>query len=370
MLKYLIEKEFKQIRRNAFIPKLILFMPVLMMFVMPWAANLEIRGVRLNVIDQDHSVLSGRLIRKIISSGYFELTGQSDTHPQALQSIKAGDVDMVIEIRPHFERDLLKGEPVPVMISANAVNGMKAGLGSQYLTFIVNDYAAELRQEQGLAAAPHNLPVCVISPLYRFNPHLDYKVFMIPALMVLLLTTLTGFLPALNIVGEKETGTIEQINVTPIPKKMFILAKLIPYWIIGFVVLTLCIGIAAFLYGLIPVGNIGVIYVFATVYILVVSGIGLVISNYSDTMQQAMFLMFFFMMILILLSGLFTPLSSMPDWAQKITLFNPLRYFIQVMRQVYLKGSGFGHLLPQFFTLCIFAAVMNLWAIISYKKSS
>lgn len=370
MLKYLIEKEFKQIRRNAFIPKLILFMPVLMMFVMPWAANLEIRGVRLNVIDQDHSVLSGRLIRKIISSGYFELTGQSDTHPQALQNIKAGDADMVIEIRPHFERDLLKGEPVPVMISANAVNGMKAGLGSQYLTFIVNDYAAELRQEQGLAATPHNLPVCVISPLYRFNPHLDYKVFMIPALMVLLLTTLTGFLPALNIVGEKETGTIEQINVTPIPKKMFILAKLIPYWIIGFVVLTLCIGIAAFLYGLIPVGNIGVIYVFATVYILVVSGIGLVISNYSDTMQQAMFLMFFFMMILILLSGLFTPLSSMPDWAQKTTLFNPLRYFIQVMRQVYLKGSGFGHLLPQFFTLCIFAAVMNLWAIISYKKSS
>lgn len=369
MLKYLIEKEFKQIRRNAFIPKLIVFMPLMMMLVMPWAANLEITGLRLHVIDHDRSVTSGRLIQKIASSGYFELSGVSETNEEALYSVEAGATDIVMEIRPHFERDLLKEGFSPVMISANAVNGMKAGLGSQYLASILSDYAAELRKEYGAVAPPAALPRYRLVPHYQFNPHLDYKIFMVPALMVLLLTSLTGFLPALNIVGEKETGTIEQINVTPIPKKMFILAKLIPYWIIGFVVLTLCIGVAALVYGLLPAGNIGVIYLFAAVYIVVVSGMGLVISNYSETMQQAMFLMFFFMMILILISGLFTPLTSMPDWAQKITLFNPLRYFIQVMRQVYLKGSGFGDLLPHFFTLCLFAVVMNLWAIASYKKS-
>lgn len=369
MLKYLIEKEFKQIRRNTFIPKLIVFMPLMMMLVMPWAANLEITGLRLNVIDHDRSVASGRLIQKITSSGYFELSGFSETGEEALRNIEAGKTDILLEIRPHFEKDLLKEGFGAVLISANAVNGMKGGLGSQYLSSILSDYAAELREEQGALVPPQGLPHYNLAPHYKFNPHLDYKIFMVPALMVLLLTSLTGFLPALNIVGEKETGTIEQINVTPIPKMMFILAKLIPYWIIGFIVLTLCIGVAAWVYGLLPAGNISVIYLFASIYILVVSGMGLVISNYSETMQQAMFLMFFFMMILILISGLFTPLSSMPDWAQKISLLNPLRYFIQVMRQVYLKGSSFGDLLPHFFTLCLFAVLMNLWAIASYKKS-
>lgn len=370
MLKYLIEKEFKQIRRNAFIPKLIVFLPFMMMIVMPWAANLEIRGLHLSVIDQDHSSDSQRLIQKILSSGYFKLTDVSATYEQALHSMETGTADILLEIPQHFERDLLKEGASPVMITANAVNGMKAGLGSQYLASILQDYTRDRIEAYGLSAGQAGMPHYTLLPRYKYNPHLDYKIFMVPALMVMLLTVLAGFLPALNIVGEKEAGTIEQINVTPIPKKMFILAKLIPYWIIGFVVLTLCIGIAALLYGLFPVGNIAWIYLFATVYILVISGMGLVISNYSDTIQQAMFVMFFFMLILILMSGLFTPLNSMPDWAQKITLFNPLRYFIQVMRQIYLKGSGFGDLLPQFFTLCAFAVGMNIWAILSYKKNS
>jgi ABC-2 type transport system permease protein len=208
-----------------------------------------------------------------------------------------------------------------------------------------------------------------IEPNYKFNPHLDYKVFMVPALMVMLLTLLTGFLPALNIVGEKEIGTIEQINVTPVKKLMFIFSKLIPYWLIGFVVLSLCILIARLVYGLIPMGSLLTIYFFASIYILVVSGMGLVISNYSNTMQQAMFVVFFFMMIFILMSGLFTPISSMPDWAQKITILNPLKYFIQVMRLVYLKGSAFVELIPQFFALCYFAVGFNAWAVLSYKKS-
>lgn len=370
MLKYLIEKEFKQIRRNTFIPKLIVFLPIMMMIVMPWAANLEIRGLHLGVIDHDHSPGSQRLIRKITSSGYFTLTDVSPTYAQALQSVEAGSADILLEIPQHFERDLLKEGSSPVRISANAVNGMKAGLGSQYLASILQDYTREQLDAHGASAGHPGAAHFNLLPRYKFNPHLDYKIFMVPGLMVMLLTTLAGFLPALNIVEEKEAGTIEQINVTPIPKRMFILAKLLPYWMIGFVVLTFCMLIAAWLYGLYPVGNIAWIYLFATVYILVISGMGLIISNYSDTIQQAMFLMFFCMLILILMSGLFTPLNSMPEWAQKITWFNPLRYFIQVMRQIYLKGSSFGDLLPQFFTLCAFAIVMNIGAILSYKKNN
>lgn len=192
---------------------------------------------------------------------------------------------------------------------------------------------------------------------------------MIPALMAMLLTLLTGFLPALNIVGEKEKGTIEQINVTPVRKSVFILSKLIPYWLIGGVVLTICFGLAAFVYRLFPAGSIGTIYLFAVMYILIVSGFGIVISNYSGTMQQAMFVMFFFMMIMFIMSGLFTPVNSMPEWAQMISRFNPLTYFIQVMRLVYLRGSGLSDLLPQMMALSGFAVFFNGWAILSYKKN-
>lgn len=370
MLKFLIEKEFKQIKRNAFLPRLIIAMPIMMMLIMPWAANQEIRGIKLSVVDNDRSTYSERLIHKIISSGYFELTDVSPTNDIAMHSIESGNADIILEIQDDSERNLVNEWRSAVMISANAVNSMKAGLGSSYLVSILMDYAGELREEYIQTVGGATIPTFGISPQYRFNPSLDYKVFMVPALMVMLLTLLTGFLPALNIVGEKEAGTIEQINVTPVKKIMFVLAKLIPYWIIGFVILIICMLLARFVYGILPAGSLFTIFLFATIYILVVSGMGLVISNYSDTMQQAMFVIFFFIMILILMSGLFTPVTSMPGWAQKITIFNPLKYFMQVMRLVYLKGSTFSEMTSQFFALCSFAIVFNIWAVLSYKKSN
>jgi ABC-2 type transport system permease protein len=336
-----------------------------MLLVLPWAANQEIRNIRLSVVDNDHSTYSQRMIEKIIASGYFTLTDFSTSNPHAMESIEAGKADIIMEIQPNFKRDIVKNGAADVMISANAVNGMKAGLGTSYLASILNDYAKELTLEKGGAVS--NIQPSVNM---RYNQHLDYKVFMIPALMVMLLTMLCGFLPALNIVGEKESGTIEQLNVTPIKKFTFILAKLIPYWVIGFIVLTVCFGIAALVYRLFPVGNLLTIYLYAGVYILVVSGLGLVISNYSATMQQAMFVMFFFVMILLLMSGLFTPISSMPEWAQSFTAINPLTYFMQVMRAVYLKGSSLPELLPQLCALLGFAAVLNGWAVLSYKKNA
>ena len=374
MIKYLLEKEFKQIFRNAFIPKLILAMPVMMMLVLPWAANQEIKNVKLSVIDNNRSVVSERLINKIVASGYFRLTDVSTSYNEAMQSVDAGEADIILEIPQEFEKNLYKSGIANVMISANAVNGMKGGLGSAYLSGIINDFANELKiKNEELREGSEHLLILnsqfLIVPQFRFNPKLNYKVFMIPALFVMLLTLLTGFLPALNIVGEKELGTTEQLNVTPMNKAIFILAKLIPYWIIGIVIVSICMGLSALIYGLFPAGSLATIYLYAVIYILVVSGMGIVISNYSDTMQQAMFVMFFFMLIIILLSGLFTPISSMPKWAQTITAFNPLRYFMEVMRAIYLKGSSMRELLPQFFALCGFAVAFNSWAIMSYKKS-
>jgi ABC-2 type transport system permease protein len=369
-LRFLIEKEFKQIRRNSFVPKIILMMPFTMMLVFPWAANQEIRNVKLAVVDNDRSTVSQRLVRKVTASDYFALTDVSATFPEALSGIESGDADIVLEIAPGFEYDMVRDDAGRVMIAANAVNGTKGTLGTSYLSSILADYAAELREETGTPQAIAQTPSFNISPQYKFNPRLDYKVFMVPALMVMLLTLLCGFLPALSIVGEKEAETIEQMNVTPVRRLDFVLAKLIPYWLIGFVVLGLCMALAALVYGIYPAGNLLTILLFAGIYILVVSGVGLLISNYSDTMQQAMFVMFFFMMIFLLMSGLFTPVASMPGWAQTIASVNPLKYFIEMMRLVYLKGSDFSQLFPQFAPLVAFAVAFNVWAVVSYRKNN
>lgn len=348
-LRYLIEKEFKQLARNSFLPRLILLFPCMMMLIIPWAATLEIEDLRIVIIDNDHSPSSERLVHRIEASPYFKLTGLPDTYRDGLEAIEKDRADMLLEIPRGFEKEQVNGRPASALVAVNAVNGTKGGLGSSYLNQIL-------------------APAGNTSIRYLFNPHLEYKNYMVPALMTMLLVLLCGFLPALNVVGEKEAGTIEQINVTPVSRFTFILSKLFPYWLIGFIVLNLCMLLAWLVYGLTPSGNIFCIYIATIVFTFVVSGLGLVISNYSATMQQAMFVMWFCMLIFILMSGLFTPISSMPQWAQCITYANPLRYFMEIMRMVYLKGSSLTDILPQLGTLAIFATVLYLWAIVSYKK--
>ena len=330
----------------------------------------EIKNIRLNIVDNDHSAVSQRLVNKIAASTYFHLTEVPASYEEGLRNIELGTADIVMEIPRHLERDWMNGRDAHILVAANSVNGTKGGLGSSYLTAIINGYASELRSERPEAVSVSGIiPSIRIDTQGPFNPNLNYKLYMIPALMAMLLTLICGFLPALNVVSEKEVGTIEQINVTPVPKFTFILAKLLPYWIVGFIVLTLCFVLAWLLYGIVPVGHFSMIYLLVIFFVLVMSGFGLVISNYSATMQQSMFVMFFFMLILMLMSGLFTPVSSMPEWAQAITVFNPLKYFIEAMRMVYLKGSGLVDLLPEIGILSLFAVFFNSWAVISYRKS-
>lgn len=369
VIRFLVEKEFKQIFRSKFLVWLFILLPTFMILMMPRAANQEIKGLKLGVVDNDRSRLSARLIQKLAASEYFTLTGSFLSYDDALDDVEAGNADVIMEIDDGFDKDLMTAGTSKVRISANAVNGVKAGLGSSYLSNIVDGFCADMRHDSGYGDQVGQLPSFNVAPYYRFNPHLDYKVFMVPAMMVMMLTLLSGFLPALNIVGEKERGTIEQMNVTPVGKLPFVISKLIPYWCVGFMVITYSMVLARLAYGLEPAGSLLTIYLFATIYIMVVSGMGLVISNYSATMQQALFVMFFFMIIFILMSGLFTPVASMPQWAQAITRLNPLRYFIEVMRMVYLKGSTMCELLPQLRALCTYAVAMGIWAIFSYRKT-
>lgn len=360
-LLYLLEKEFKQISRDRFLPRIIFLVPLMQLVILPFAANFEMRNINLGVIDNDHSVLSAQLIEKVVASGYFRLTNVSDSYDQGITSIESDESDLLLEIPSDFEQVLGREGAVDVLIAANAVNGTKGGMGSSYLSQIIQDFNVE----KGFMASR---PSGGIRYTHLYNPHLNYKNYMVPGIMVFLLTIIGGFLSALNIVSEKEKGTIEQINVTPVPKTLFLLSKLIPFWIIGFILLTIGVIVAWVVYGLLPVGNIGIIYLFAAVYLIAFTGLGLAISSISSTQQQAMFTAFFFLIIFALLSGLFTPISSMPQWAQNITLFNPVRYFVEVMRMVYLKGSQFTDLTGHFVIVCLFALFFNVLAVASYRK--
>ena len=365
-LLILIQKEFLQIRRNSFLPRLIIVFPVMIMLVMPWIATMDVRHVGVAVIDNDHSTVSRRIVSHVGATDWFTLHDVAPDYATALQQLEQGKVDVIVEIPQHFERDMTLAKPKPVSISANSVNATKGSLGMQYVLQAVARTLKEWQAEQGI-----RMPVAELTVVQnRYNPTLNYRHYMIPALMIMLLVLICCFLPALNIVGEKETGTIEQINVTPLGKLTFTLGKLIPYWIIGVFVLTIAMLVAWAVYGLWPVGSLGAIYLAAILFIFTMSGFGVVLANISDTMQQAMFVMLFFVMIFVLMSGLMTPIESMPHWSQTLTLFLPPRYFIEVMRSVYLKGTTIAELWHNFAALAIFAVILNLLAAATYKKQA
>ena len=278
--------------------------------------------------------------------------------------------DLILEIPASFEKDLVKENESNLFIAVNAINGVKANLGGAYLRSIIQDFNREVRLHwiQFPRFSPE-LNIEVASSNW-FNPLMNYKFFMVPGILVILLTIVGANLAAINIVKEKEIGTIEQINVTPIKKYHFILGKLIPFWVLGLVVLSIGLLIARLAYGIIPAGSLLVIYSFAAVYLLAVLGLGLLVSTYSGNQQQAMLVSFFMMMIFILLGGLYTSIDSMPGWAKWITKLNPVSYFIEVMRMVVLKGSGLADIKYHLLTVFGFAVVLNGWATISYRKRS
>lgn len=369
-LKFLLQKEFRQVFRDKSILRIILVMPVIQLLILPWAADYEIKNIELAVVDQDRSEYSRQLINKITSSGYFILTDYSTSYKASLEKVERNKADLILQIPDNFEKALIKESEATLFMALNAIDGVKASLGSSYLRIIIRDFNREVRTKW--IQFPRFSPETQIEVTSSnwFNPVMNYKYFMVPGILVILLTMVGANLAALNIVKEKEIGTIEQINVTPIKKYHFILGKLIPFWLLGFVVLTIGLTISRVFYGIIPAGSFFTIYVFAAVYLLAVLGLGLLISTYSANQQQAMLLSFFMMMIFILLGGLYTSIDSMPEWAKWITRFNPVSYFIEVMRMVILKGSSLADIQFHLFKVFGFALFFNGWAIISYRKRS
>jgi ABC-2 type transport system permease protein len=369
-IKFLLQKEFRQIFRNKAIVAIILAVPIVQLLLLPLAANYEVKNINLSVVDNDHSSYSEKLISTITASGYYKLTGVNASFKEAFHLIESDKADLVLEIPQGFEKDLLRENEQTLFIAINAINGSKANLGGAYLNNIIRNFNADLRLLVTNQEKLNSSPSIEIVSSNWFNPLMNYRFFMVPGILAILVTMVGAYLTALNIVKEKEVGTIEQINVTPIRKHHFILGKLIPFWILGLVVFSLGLVVSALVYGIIPEGNLLLLYSFIAVYLLAVLGLGLLISTFCETQQQAMFIAFFFLMIFILMGGLFTSIDSMPDWAKLVARLNPVSYVIDVMRMVVLKGSAFSDIKYHLGKIVLFAVVFNSWAIWNYKKTS
>ncbi|MEZ7497722.1 ABC transporter permease [Flavobacterium sp. Arc3] len=369
---FIIQKEFRQIFRNKAMLPIIFVLPFIQLLILSNAASFEVKNIKFSYIDNDHSAASRELISKFQSSDYFKIIDNFESKKEANLQMEKGNVDVILEIPNHFERNLLTDKKSTLSISINAIDGAAAGVTNVYITQIIATFnqkiQSQLSQYNGSSfVQPQNI---VTIPSFWYNNTLNYKTLMVPGILVLLVTMLTLFLSAMNIVREKEIGTLEQINVTPIKKHQFIIGKLFPFWVLGLMILTVGLIIAKLVFNIPVLGNLGLIYLFTSVYLLDILGIGLFISNYTETQQQAMFIAWFFTVIFILMSGLFTPIESMPTWAQQLTLFNPIRYFVEIIRMVMLKGATFSDISRPFFIITFYAFAINGFAVWSYKKTN
>jgi ABC-2 type transport system permease protein len=369
-LKFLLQKEFLQIFRAKLVLRLILISPAIQLLLFPLAANYEIKNINIALVDHDQSSYSQKLKSKILSSGYFRLSANAASYKEAFHLIEDDEADIILEIPERFEEELIHGGSQKLFIAVNAINGVKGGLGGAYLTSIIGDFNNDIQLQWKQPARIQPSPTIDIATSFWYNPLMVYFILMVPGILVNLLTSVGGMTSSLNIVKEKEMGTIEQINVTPIKKYHFILGKLIPFAVMGLTVFTIGLLIGRFIYGIIPLGNILLLYLFAIDYMFALLGFGLLISTYSGTQQQAISLISFFIMILNLMSGLFTPVDSMPDWARTFAHLIPTTYFVEVMRMIVIKGSGIQDVWHQFCAILLIGIILNTWAVTNYKKTS
>ena len=345
---------------------IIFVIPVVQLLVLSFAVTFEIKNINLVIVDQDHSVASRQLASKFTAPPFYHVKAYPTSYIEAEEYLKSGKAHQILIIPPRFEIDLQKESKASVQLISNAIDGSAAAIMNAYGNSIIMDYNQDIIAD--LSGGMEIKQPFNIRYSYWFNPELDYKTYMVPGILVLLVTIIGMFLSSMNVVREKEMGTIEQINVSPVKKYQFVVGKLLPFWFIALFELAFGLLLARIVSGIPIVGSLWLIFGVASVYLLAVLGIGLLISTLVETQQQAMFLAWFFAVVFIMMSGLFTPTDSMPDWAQKINIINPIAYFIKMMRMIMLKGSVFQDILKPFVSIVIYAVVSLTLAVWRYRK--
>ncbi|MCK4664266.1 MAG: ABC transporter permease [Bacteroidales bacterium] len=365
---YIIQKEFIQVFRDKTMLPIIFLMPIFQLIVLVYAANLEMKHIKMFIVDKDMSSTSRKLISKFEGSPFFYVNKGSFSIKEAKSELIKDKADIVLNIPNGFERKLIKEKSSKIQLLVNAINATAAGLTQYYASSVISDFNKSIISEFGNVSISNQPQNINIKYSFWYNPELNYKTFMVPGILVILVTMMGMFLTALNLVREKEVGTIEQINVTPIKKYQFIIGKLVPFWFIAIFELAFGLTFGKILFDVPIVGSLWLLFGFTSVYLLVALGLGLFLSAVSNSQQQVMFLTFFFMLTFVLMSGIFTPTESMPNWAQKINIINPIAYFMRVIRMILLKGSGFFDIIKETLFLFVYAIIILSLATWRYRK--
>ena len=370
---FLVRKEFLQIFRDRTTVFQIFMIPVVQLLVLANAATFDVKQVSMLIVDEDHTTVSSGLVQRMEAGRQFRVVRYTSSDATVDHALLDREVTAVLHVPRRFEEDLVRHGHASVQLVLNAEEGATAGIVQSYAGSILSAYAQELSRtlpslRRDPAAEPRAAPLDLRTQRW-FNPTRNYKYWMVPALMVSLTTIIGLLLTAQNITRENELGTLEQLNVTPMTKVQFIAAKLIPFWILSMVIFSIGLAIGKLVFGIPMRGNLLIVYLAAAVYLIVVLGMGLGISTITRTQQQSMFVAFFFTLIFLLMSGLFTPVDSMPDWAQTVAEANPVKHFVSIMRAVLMRGAGLETVARPIIGLGLAGLAVLGLAVLRYRKS-
>jgi len=396
----LIKKEFLQVFRNPLLLSILVVAPLVEFMIFPFCADYEIKVLNIAFIDNDRSQISKDIIHSFNSSDIFVSKGLLDNKEEADEMMKHDKIDLLVEIPSNFEDRLYNNEHTQIAVTANAINSVKAGIGTGYVQEIIGGYMQDFAalhtpaNMQGLMSSssmsmmqrkgdrkqmpampstlirPNTAAKVNISNIYWYNEQMNYKNLIVPGILVILVTLIGCYVTALNLVREKEIGTIEQVNVTPIRKWQFLLGKMIPFWLLGMAEFGAGLIIMKFIFGISVQGSIPLLLGITAIYLFVMLGLGFFISSVSENQLQSMFIVLFLFIVFVLLSGVFTPTEGMPGWAHHINYLNPMSFYIEVIKKIILKGSAFESVMTETIVLSVMAVIINTGAVLSYREAS
>lgn len=400
----LIKKEFLQVFRNPLLLSILVVAPMVEFMIFPFCADYEIKVLNIAFIDNDRSQISKDIIHSFNSSNIFVSKGLITSKKEADEKMKHDKIDLLVEFPSHFEEALYKNESTQIAVTANAINSVKAGIGTGYVQEIIGGYMQdfatshtptgmstammqqEMMKEMSKARASDERRPSIVMPttsvvpqtpvrinisnIYWYNEQMNYKNLIVPGILVILVTLIGCYVTALNLVREKEIGTIEQVNVTPIRRWQFLLGKMIPFWLLGMAEFGAGLIIMKFVFGISVQGSLPLLLGITAIYLFVMLGLGFFISSVSENQLQSMFIVLFLFIVFVLLSGVFTPTEGMPEWAHKINYVNPMSFYIEVIKKVILKGSEFESVMKETIVLSVMAVIINTGAVLSYREAS
>lgn len=366
---HIIKKEFIQVRRDRGMLMILFVAPLLQLLILGFVISSEVRNIRTVICDLDDSSTSRLLVERIRNSGYFDLAWFDTRQNHLHEYLDDGRAVVAVVIPSDFSTRLQRGERTSLQVLMDGQDSNTSTIALGYINGILQSEMMDQIEGQ-LMGSEAAAEVHLISPNLRvwYNEELKNSDYMVPGIVVFLLTMVTTLVAAMGLVREREIGTLEQLLVAPIRKHELLIGKLVPFAVLGLIELVFAISVAKLIYDIPIVGNLGLLLIFTIVYLFTTLGLGLFISATSGTQQQAMFLTLFFLMFFMLMSGFLFPIENMPKTMQIISLLNPMRYFVLVIREIFIKGAVVRHLFHQGVALLIFGAAVFTFAVLRFQS--